>query len=206
VLHPKRYSEFSNLDNCIRHYFQTQDLLPPLPAKSVSFLVDHNDHLFLKARKEGLEQYLISLSKIPFIEHLPEYRRFLGYHHTYKELSYDLRSCLNFEQIFQLAPNSNKQQSTGGNSYGAGVSSVVNAYVCAELRIGDYLSKINGADTIGLPYTSKYMNMCVAVYIFIFIFIISYIFIALVFLFITPVCLFLPQVSFDYCPKPRSHC
>lgn len=149
----RRYSEFSALDDCVRHYFQTQELLPPLPPKSVSFLVDHSDHQFLKARKDGLEQYLICLSKIPFIDHLPEYRRFLGYHSTYKELSYDLRSCSNFEQVFQLAAN--KKQSSA-NPYGTGVSNVVNAYVCAELGVGDFLSKINGSDTTGLPYESKY--------------------------------------------------
>lgn len=158
----RRYSEFSILDDCIRHFFITQDALPPLPSKSVSFLVDHNDHQFLKVRKDGLEQYLLYLSKIPFIEHLPEYRQFLGYHSTYKLLSYDMRSCSNYEQIFLLDSTSKHSIMNSGCIYSASVSSVVNAYVCAELRIGDFLSKINGTDLTGLPYNSKsiYVHIC----------------------------------------------
>lgn len=154
VVH-RRFKEFCALDDQLKSCYKGSTLLtsfPALPARGVKLFQDHTKPEFVDGRRRGLASYMSALCSIPRMTALKDFTQFVG---LADDGLYE-RSCL-----FQEGPLgiTLRGQRLGPNNFTDVIDFKANpdgsrgqAEIAGTIRIGDKLTKINGANCLGDVY------------------------------------------------------
>jgi len=140
----RRFRDFADMNSQIKQNLKGHQIwssLPPLPDKTLKFLVDHNDPAFISERQQGLHTYLGIMVNMPHVNEMTCAKSFLGL----------MDKVTEYSTVFHTPAL--------GLSVEPGASIVVTGIQTPSLsgnivRCGDALSKIAGVPIAGTSFNA----------------------------------------------------